>query len=82
MEIIDYMANHENEDSDILIDETLYKIACSAAVKANKPLAEQEIRELVRDLANTENPYNCPHGRPTMIIIEKREIEKRFKRII
>lgn len=82
LEILDYLVNNENMDTNKILDETLYKIACSAAIKANMVLAEQEIRNLIRDLAETENPYNCPHGRPTMIIIEKAEIEKRFKRIL
>lgn len=54
--------------------------ACKAAVKGNHSLSEEEARRLIKDLMSLDNPYNCPHGRPTMIFLSKAEIEKKFKR--
>ncbi len=54
--------------------------ACKSAVKANDKLDEAEIHQLIRDLAAADNPFSCPHGRPTMIKMSKREIEALFKR--
>ena len=54
--------------------------ACKAAVKGNDILDMSEIRELLRELSHCENPYSCPHGRPTFIKMSKYEIERNFKR--
>lgn len=56
-------------------------MACKKAVKANDNLKEAEIRQLLKDLSACENPYSCPHGRPTFVKMTKYEIEKRFKRV-
>jgi DNA mismatch repair protein MutL len=56
--------------------------SCKAAVKGNQRLSRPEIEELLRELLTLENPYHCPHGRPTMISMSKYEIEKKFKRIV
>ncbi len=58
----------------------LATVACKAAVKANMNLAEREIRGLLDQLLQLENPFTCPHGRPTAIRITKTEIEKKFGR--
>lgn len=55
-------------------------LACHAAVRANQRLRPEEIAALLADLARTDNPGACPHGRPTSIIIGRDEIERRFKR--
>ena len=55
-------------------------VACKAAVKANMKLDEREIRGLLDQLMLLENPFTCPHGRPTAIRISKYEIEKKFNR--
>ncbi len=63
----------------------LYKIAsmsCKAAVKGNMHLTFEEARALIGELLSLDNPYHCPHGRPTMIVMPKSEIEKKFKRIV
>jgi DNA mismatch repair protein MutL len=54
--------------------------ACKLAVKAGDPLSMPEMRKLIEDLARTENPYLCPHGRPITIILTWQEIERKFKR--
>ncbi len=56
--------------------------SCKAAVKGNQKLSRAEAEELFRELLSLENPYNCPHGRPTMISMSKYEIEKKFKRLL
>ena len=53
-----------------------------AAVKGNEELSSAEMDELIEELLTLDNPYNCPHGRPTIISMSKYEIEKKFKRIV
>lgn len=57
-------------------------MSCKAAVKGNTPMSLPEIEALIEELLTLENPYNCPHGRPTIISMSKYEIEKKFKRIV
>ena len=57
-------------------------MACKAAVKGNMHISEIEAKALINELLELENPYHCPHGRPTIITMTKDDIEKRFKRII
>lgn len=56
--------------------------SCKAAVKGNQRISRAEAEELIRELLTLENPYHCPHGRPTMISMSKYEIERKFKRIV
>lgn len=60
----------------------LYKIACTGAVKANQRLDRTEIDRLVEDLKTLDNPFNCPHGRPTAIKLTLSDVEKMFRRIL
>ena len=57
-------------------------MACKAAVKGNTRISRQEAEALIDELLSLENPYNCPHGRPTIISMSKYELEKKFKRIV
>lgn len=57
-------------------------MACKAAVKGNMRISRQEMEALIDELLTLDNPYNCPHGRPTIISMSKYEIEKKFKRIV
>lgn len=57
-------------------------MACKAAVKGNNSLSLEEADTLIEQLLELENPYNCPHGRPTIISMSKYEVEKKFKRIV
>lgn len=66
---------------DMLI-ERMATMACKAAVKGNNSLSVDEANNLIDELLELENPYNCPHGRPTIISMTKYEMEKKFKRII
>ena len=57
-------------------------ISCKGALKANRTLSNEEIRGLIESLCALENPYTCVHGRPVILKMEKKEFEKRFKRIV
>lgn len=82
MQVVDQLGNPGREDTFAAADEILYTIACKAAVKANKRLNEIEIRKVLEDLSKMDNPFTCPHGRPTIIKIGKNELEKMFRRIV
>ena len=57
-------------------------MSCKAAIKGNMRISLLEANELFDELLSLDNPYNCPHGRPTVIKMTKQEIEKKFKRIV
>ena len=65
-----------------VIDEKIASMSCKAAVKGNMRLSAAEADALITELLRLENPYHCPHGRPTIISMTKRELEKKFKRIV
>lgn len=65
-----------------LVDEKVASLSCKAAVKGNSRLSAREVDTLIGELLLLENPYHCPHGRPTIISMSKRELEKKFKRIL
>jgi DNA mismatch repair protein MutL len=82
LEVIDELMNSYNREKRLIIEEGFYTIACKLAVKANKKLNEAEIRNVLTELKKLENPFTCPHGRPTAVRFKKHEIEKEFKRIL
>lgn len=57
-------------------------MACKAAVKGNMSMSRAEVEALLDELLTLDNPYNCPHGRPTIVSMSKQELEKKFKRIV
>jgi DNA mismatch repair protein MutL len=61
-------------------DQALITLACKGAIKAGQYLAEQEMRALLDNLAATENPFTCPHGRPILVRLETDELLRRFGR--
>ncbi|MBQ8803556.1 MAG: DNA mismatch repair endonuclease MutL [Tyzzerella sp.] len=65
-----------------LIAEKIASMSCKAAVKGNSRLSAAEVETLIGELLKLDNPYHCPHGRPTIIAMSKRELEKKFKRIV
>lgn len=65
-----------------VITDKLASMACKAAVKGNQKMSFQEMDSLMDQLLELENPYQCPHGRPTIISMSKHELEKKFKRIV
>ena len=82
MEIIDDLMENPGKISNDTIKSRIATMACKAAVKGNNRLQPEEVKELMRELMTLENPYNCPHGRPTMISMSQYELEKKFKRIV
>lgn len=80
LDIIDGMDFTAKTTSQDVENRFLATVACKAAVKANMKLSEQEIKALFDELLTLENPFTCPHGRPTAIRLTKDEIEKKFKR--
>lgn len=83
MEMIDSLSEevHRRQSSELL-DEKIASMSCKAAVKGNMRLSAQEVDALIGELLKLDNPYHCPHGRPTIISMSKRELEKKFKRIV
>ncbi len=65
-----------------VIEEKIASMSCKAAVKGNNRLSFAEAEALIDELLTLDNPYNCPHGRPTMVTITKKEMERKFKRIV
>ena len=83
MEMIDDLGDGLNTSmTPDLIDEKVASMSCKAAVKGNNRLSAQEVDALIGELLTLDNPYHCPHGRPTIIAMTKRELEKKFKRIV
>lgn len=82
MEIIDSLSNESRKMSPDILTDKIASMSCKAAVKGNSRMSFQEADELITQLLSLENPYNCPHGRPTIISMSKYELEKKFKRII
>jgi len=80
--LIDELGDGINTEDVEIIHDRLAQMSCKAAVKGNTELSFKEADELLTELLSLENPYNCPHGRPTMIEFTERELEKKFKRIV
>lgn len=81
LEVLDELAEGPAKNLTV-VEEKLASMACKAAVKGNNHLQAAEMEALLDELLTLENPYNCPHGRPTIISMSKYEIEKKFKRIV
>lgn len=71
-----------NRGSFQVIEEKIASMSCKAAVKGNNRLSLQEADQLIDELLTLDNPYNCPHGRPTIITMTETDLEKKFKRIV
>lgn len=82
IEMLDDFSNLTGRETPELILEKVASMSCKAAVKGNSTLSLGEFESLIDELLTLENPYNCPHGRPTIISMTKYELEKKFKRIV
>ncbi len=82
IEILDQFEDLSGKETPDLILEKIASMSCKAAVKGNHTLSFAEMDSLMSDLLKLDNPYHCPHGRPTIISMTKYEIEKKFKRIL
>ena len=83
LEILDAL-NEEGTlpDDPVAVSSRIAGMACKASVKGNMHMTVEELRALLDEMMTLENPYNCPHGRPTLIRLSRFEIEKRFKRVV
>ncbi len=82
VEILDSLENENTRQPLDIIAGRIATAACKAAVKGNNTLSFEEADQLIEELLGLENPYNCPHGRPTIISMTRYELEKKFKRIV
>ena len=83
LDMIDSLSDGISSNTELnVIDEKIASMSCKAAVKGNNKLSYAEVDNLIGELLTLENPYHCPHGRPTIISMTKRELEKKFKRIV
>ena len=64
-----------------VVCEKVARMSCRAAIKGRSAFSVQEAESLLQELMTLENPYHCPHGRPTLIMVSKYELEKKFKRV-
>lgn len=81
-EVIDAMVDEHSRPTPDILKDKIASMSCKAAVKGNNRLPREQMEELLRELMTLENPYHCPHGRPTMIKMTKTELDKKFKRIV
>ena len=82
LEMLDSLSPDGENNPVSLFTARLATMACKAAVKGNHQMSPQEADKLIDELLKLENPYHCPHGRPTIVSMTKSEIEKKFKRIV
>lgn len=82
IEILDDLSEETGLKTSDAITEKIASMSCKAAVKGNQRLSRAEVEQLIDDLLTCENPYQCPHGRPTIISMSRYELEKKFKRIV
>lgn len=80
-EVLDLMSEQKISDLADLKAENIIRMSCRSAIKAHDQLSEKECHELIHSLMALENPFTCPHGRPTLVALTQSDIEKMFKRI-
>ena len=81
-EVLDELAEGPVRGEPDIITDRLASMACKAAVKGNHAMSRKEAESLIDELLTLENPYHCPHGRPTIVVMSKHELEKKFNRIL
>lgn len=82
LEVLDQLTEGKNFGGIRVVEEKIASMACKAAVKGNRLLHPEEAEALIDELLTLDNPYNCPHGRPTVIVMTKSEMDRKFKRIV
>ena len=75
------LSERDYKNTDVIL-EKVASLSCKAAVKGNHRMSEAEAKQLISDMLTLDNPYHCPHGRPTTISMSKYELERKFKRIV
>ncbi|MCR5032664.1 MAG: DNA mismatch repair endonuclease MutL [Lachnospiraceae bacterium] len=81
-EILDTCAEGTFRGNSELVENRIATMACKASIKGNQRISMAEAEELLKELFTLENPYLCPHGRPTMISMTRQDLDKKFKRIL
>ncbi|MCM1063692.1 MAG: DNA mismatch repair endonuclease MutL [Eubacterium sp.] len=82
LEVLDQLSAGTAFGNIRVIEEKIASMSCKAAVKGNNLLSFAEAEALIDELLTLENPYNCPHGRPTIVAMTKAEMDRKFKRIV
>lgn len=84
LELLDNLAEEVQTQTitSSILNEKIASMSCKAAVKGNHTLSKLEVEALIEELMKLENPYHCPHGRPTIVVMSKYEMEKKFKRVL
>jgi DNA mismatch repair protein MutL len=82
LRVLEELADGNTRGSYKVIEEKIAGMACKASVKGGDKISLREAEALIDELLTLENPYNCPHGRPTIIVMSETELEKKFKRIV
>ena len=82
LEILDSLTAESGMVTGETLNHRIATMSCKAAVKGNNRLSVKEAEELIDELLTLDNPYACPHGRPTIISMSRTELEKKFKRIV
>lgn len=82
IEMLDELSEGPLNGTPTAIEHRIATMACKAAVKGNMSFSMEEMEALIEQLLTLEDPYHCPHGRPTIISMSRHELEKKFKRII
>lgn len=80
-EMVDFLLDHKKINLSEFREATAIMMSCKRSIKANHYLSDAEARALLEELKTCQNPYNCPHGRPVLVSVTNRDIEKMFKRI-
>lgn len=81
-DILDGLFEERNHRKQPIVLEKIAMMSCKAAVKGNQSLHRKEIEQIIMDLLELEDPFHCPHGRPTMVRLTKSDVEKMFLRVI
>ncbi len=82
IEMLDQLSEECRGGAQTMVTEKIASMSCKAAVKGRHRLSTEEAESLIEQLLCLENPYFCPHGRPTIIAMTKTELERKFKRIL
>ena len=81
-ELVSYLNDHITEVTEDIFVRKLATMGCKAAIKGNQRITESEVVDLIDKLMKLNDPYTCPHGRPTLVKFSKEDVDKMFKRIV
>ena len=81
-DILDGLIEERNHKNASIVLEKVAMMSCKAAVKGNQNLQKKEMEQILMDLLDLEDPFHCPHGRPTMVKLTKSDVEKMFRRVL